>query len=423
MKEITSLHYVFMAETKEISGSQELRTMIASEKRTNHEFTRSEFITSVKHFGRVEFTDADVPPFDGVIFFTSEQYVAFIENLEKKSQMDEKKAIISEAVKKYTQAQTDILKASYEARKTEIQKSLEDLAPEKIESSFQTTERLIDLCPKGYETLLRGYAGSLILEKFENNGQRIVLKSDNKLEVNPIDQAHSTPELLQNNVDLTLRLNTLIEGKKMDTNILKTGMLYRAETFGSYSASIRDKDGKVMNLDKARDPNNYFQYLREQVHAEHKLSSAEQTLLDSQDSFRSLSPDMMISAVEQMKDFGQYKKRVEASMNSSVTLTPSGSTGPQSGNNIPTAAGEIGEVLGGGLGKIAGAGARGGMNVLTDMLNGATKEGGAMGALVVMGGLIAAVWKFGFWKTLAGIFGIGVLSEASAGRIDLKGEM
>ena len=181
----------------EILGSQELRTEISKDpNRTNHQFTRDSFIASVKHFWHMEISDSDIPPFDGTIFFTSEQYITFIENLEKKSQMDEKKAIISEAVKKQTQTQTDSLKASFEARKAEIQKSLENLAPDKIESSFQTTERLIALCPKGYETLLRGYAGSVILEQFEKGGQRIVLKSDNKLEVNPIDQAHSTPELL-----------------------------------------------------------------------------------------------------------------------------------------------------------------------------------------------------------------------------------
>ncbi len=287
----------------------------------------------------MEITDADVPPFNGTILFTSEQYITFIENIEKKSQMDEKKAIIREAVKKQTQTQTDSLKTSYEAQKLKIKETLADLAPDKIESSFQTTERLIALCPKGYETLLRGYAGSVILEQFEKGGQRIVLKSGNKLEVNPIDQAHSTPELLQNNVDLALRLNTLIEGKKLNStvDILKTGMLYRAETFGSYSASIRDKDGKVMNLDKARDPNKYFEYLREQVQAGHTLSIAEQTLLDSQDSFRVSSPDM-ISVIEQMKDFGQYKKNVEASMNTVIPAI-SGNTGPQSGSNVPTAIG------------------------------------------------------------------------------------
>lgn len=37
--------------------------------------------------------------------------------------------------------------------------------------------------------------------------------------------------------------------------------------------------------------------------------------------------------------------------------------------------------------------------------------------------LIASVWKFGLWKTLGGIFGIGVVSEAAAGRIDLGKEM
>jgi len=39
--------------------------------------------------------------------------------------------------------------------------------------------------------------------------------------------------------------------------------------------------------------------------------------------------------------------------------------------------------------------------------------------LAVIGGLIAAIWKGGFWKTMGAIFGIGIMSEASAGRLDL----
>ncbi len=62
------------------------------------------------------------------------------------------------------------------------------------------------------------------------------------------------------------------------------------------------------------------------------------------------------------------------------------------------------------------------VNVVTDMINGASKES-PLGGVVVIGALIAAIWKFGFWKTLGTLFGIGVLSEASAGRLDLKGEM
>jgi len=44
------LNIIFMAEI-EVSGSQELRTEIAKDpSRTNHQFTRSQFIESVKHF-------------------------------------------------------------------------------------------------------------------------------------------------------------------------------------------------------------------------------------------------------------------------------------------------------------------------------------------------------------------------------------
>lgn len=39
--------------------------------------------------------------------------------------------------------------------------------------------------------------------------------------------------------------------------------------------------------------------------------------------------------------------------------------------------------------------------------------------MAVLGGLIAAIWKFGFWKTIGGVFGLGVISEASAGNLDL----
>ena len=86
----------------------------------------------------------------------------------------------------------------------------------------------------------------------------------------------------------------------------------------------------------------------------------------------------MLSAVTEVKDLGQMQKMVQKTVTQKhlIAVAP---TGPQSGNNVPSAVGEGLGVVGGTIGKLAGAGAKGGVGLIADMFKGATKEGGAMG--------------------------------------------
>jgi len=169
-----------------------------------------------------------------------------------------------------------------------------------------------------HETLLRGYAGSLMLEQFEKHNQRIVLKSNNEVEVNPIDRTHTDPKLLENNILLRLKLNTLLKDGALNPDMLRIGMLYRAKSFIDYSNAVRSEDGSVMNPNDVKDPSKYFEHLQNlKQSAGHKLSHAEETLLASREGFTDFNA--MLPAIEHVKDLGQIQKVAQA-MNPSLSL-------------------------------------------------------------------------------------------------------
>lgn len=392
------------------AGSEQLKKDIAT---GNFQFldfpSREELVKQLRYYAGSDISDADVPNFEGSIRFTNEEYVDLIKKLEIQKSITERQKILREVIANKTAGQVGELKTDIEAKKTEIKEALKDLAPERIESSLLSTEKILRMYPESQKTLLRGYAGSLILETFEKHGQRIIVKAGNEIEVNPIDSARATPELLGNNTNLRLKLNTLLKDGALNPDTLKIGMLYRAKSFVDYSNIVRAEDGAVMNPNETKDPNKYFEHLEKLQHTGYKLSAAEETLLASREGFADFGA--MLPAIHQVKDLGQIQKVADA-MNGVISGT--GEKGAVS------AVGEgIGQI-GGTIGKIAGAGASGGIKVFGEILAAATKEGGAWGGIAVLGGLIAAIWKFGFWKTLGGIFGLGLANEAAAGRLDLK---
>lgn len=365
--------------------------------------------------GQGDITVADLPDFNGEIRFTSEEWVALIAKIERQTTA-EKKNIIRQTILSKTQYRTADLRSdvdSMEAEKQKIKEALTDLSPRKIESSLVLIEMLLWFVPEQHRVLLAGYAGSLILDTFEKHNQRIILGADNTVEVVPFNKSRITPELQQNNIDLALRMNALVRGGKLDTNILRTGMLYRAESFATYSDSLRDVNGHVLNPEDAQNPEKYLEYLQTKKDSGLSLSPAEETVMASDGSIRQYP--LMVPAIEQFQNFGTLTHEVQQQI--APTDTQKGSTWEKSGGKTPdggapSAVGAWIGKLGGAIGKLAATGFGGGIKTLGEVLSSATKEGGAWGAAVVIWGLIASICKLGLWRTLGAVFSIGIITEA-----------
>lgn len=142
------------------------------------------------------------------------------------------------------------------------------------------------------------------------------------MEVVPFNKSRITPELQQNNIDLALRMNALVRGGKLDTNILRTGMLYRAESFATYSDSLRDVNGHVLNPEDAQNPEKYLEYLQTKKDSGLSLSPAEETVMASDGSIRQYP--LMVPAIEQFQNFGTLTHEVQQQI--APTDTQKGST-------------------------------------------------------------------------------------------------
>lgn len=209
------------------------------------------------------------------------------------------------------------------ALEQQIKEALSDLAPDKIDASLRTTERLIDMVrdPK-YKSLLQSYAGSLMLEKFEANNQRIVILGNKNIAISPIDPSKQDVVLDRNNTTLQGNINSYIREKPSVLDTIRSGMLFRAHATGENPA-------------KAQDVQSYFTSLKNKQN----LSAAEATLLLSQSGFA----DMV--NLPEMREVQKLQKEVQQ------TLVPQSNL--QSGGQVPSTVGEGIGTVGGAIGKIA----------------------------------------------------------------------
>lgn len=295
-----------------------------------------------------------------------------------------------------------------------IKEILSDLSPDKIDASLKTVESLIDFIidPK-YKMILRSFAGSLMLEKFEANNQRVIVREDKTIEIAYIDSSKQSTLLDQNNTILQTKINARIKENSWVIDTIRSGMLFRAQSVGITQENAW-KTAVVVKMESSSQKD--LQAYLKTLSGRQNLTIPEQTLLLSQKGFQDFENPPELRDVTKLQEMAQ---KVLAQPQNTTPI----SSGPQSGSQIPSVVGEGIGMVWWVVGKIAGAWAGGGLKVLSDIFSSATKEGGPWGGLAVLGGIIAAFWKFGFWKTIGTIFGIGVLSEATAGRLDLGKEM
>ncbi len=62
-----------------------------------------------------------------------------------------------------------------------------------------------------YKMILRSFAGSLMLEKFEANNQRVIVREDKTIEIAYIDSSKQSTLLDQNNTILQTKINARIK--------------------------------------------------------------------------------------------------------------------------------------------------------------------------------------------------------------------
>ncbi len=103
------------------------------------------------------------------------------------------------------------------------------------------------------------------------------------------------------------------------------------------------------------------------------LSAAEATLLLSQSGFAD------VVNLPEMREVQKLQVVVQNTLDQPKNTVHVAPHNLQSGSQVPSVVGEGIGTIGGAIGKIAGAGAKGGIGVIADIFNGATKEGGAWG--------------------------------------------
>lgn len=389
-----------------LSSSERLEQNIQTENIKEFQFRdKQEMVQSLKQIGQEDITEADLL-FDGSIQFRNEEYVTLVKKLEQQK-IEEKKKILSEVISLKTAGKVNKLKTDIDAEKRKIKEALSDLAPEKIITSAKIIEKLIDfVSDSAQKQILRSYAGSIILETLEKHNERIIINADKIITIdyiNPISPANT--ELDANKIALEKSLNETIQKTSSLLDTIRSGILLRSQV------ETADKNNNtqtiiVKPISSQEDMQAYFKKLEEKKTKNESLTIQEETFLLSQEGF---------------KDFQSFAKPQDVAKLAQKVSTDTSvlSTSQFTGDKMTSSVGEWIGQIGGTIGKIAAAGAGGGIKALGDILASATKEGGAWGSLAVIGGLIAAIWKFGFWKTLGGVFGLGLANEAVAGRLDL----
>lgn len=274
-----------------------------------------------------------------------------------------------------------------------------------------------------YEPIIQWLAGASIIRALEQNGYSLYFKSNNTVQVVARDKNIKDEQAIQ------AKFNAYLAKSAVLPRVLQSGMLYVQPSFAEYRNAVLDASGNI--IDPARtDIKSYVEFLRKKPSNE--LTPQEQVFLRTQQNF-----DQGLKFRELLKQNAEYQKLVGIVAASpgnewirsllAQPNTPTQSPKTELDTSVPpsvpsTGAGMVGEwiwKLGGLIGKLAWAGAGGGIRVIGEVFSEATKHGGAWGALAVIGGLIFSIWKWGFWKTLGGLFAVWLADSASRGEISL----
>lgn len=270
------------------------------------------------------------------------------------------------------------------------------------------------------EPTLQGTVGAVLIKKLQEKGYSFYFTWNKQIKV-VSNQTDAQP--------VETRINAHLAWSPALIKSLQTGLLYTSPSFQQYRDAQTDVDGKI--IDPAHvDIQTYIKYLWDKKkNLKTPLDSTEKAFLHSS-AFYDTSIDFQKTLL-QSQDYAKVvgimaQVTGDQSINTLNPTPPSvpGSSPSESTASDPnTAAWAVGKgigQIGGLLGKLAGAGASGGMRVLGEVFSEATKSGWSWWVLAVIGGLFWSIFSekgLGFWGTLGAIFGVGVADAAAKGEL------
>jgi hypothetical protein len=313
-------------------------------------------------------------------------------------------------------------------QKWEFNKKLDVMSMEKLESSLKDTENIAKLIPVSHTALGRWVVGSMMLGRLQELWYHVWINADNTVFVESIHK---------DAIDVTNKINAQIRSSgSVMSDIIRSGMLSMSPSFRQY-ASSKTIDGKVASPQSSTD---YKQYLDLQLSKDPKAVTtfSDRSFLSSysKGGFNKYDLSTMISQSRDLQKVWAFVESHPAivaqvqSLTANPSIVSSTIIAPSVVSSTPdTKAGKAAGVVGETVGTVAGATGAVIWTVATEtvstwwtILSEATKTGWAMWAIGVIGLLIGSIWKFGFWKTMMGVVGIGwasaIANAAENGTLD-----
>ncbi len=295
---------------------------------------------------------------------------------------------------------------------------LEKMSSEDLDSALSLTSSILNLTwikkipgfkEKGreilqYEPMLQGIAGATLLKKLQKLGYSLYFTGANQIKI------VSTQKDAQ---DVETKINAHLAKSTVLGKSIQSGLLYLSPSFHTYRASVTNNEGKI--IDPAHvDMQTYTEYLRKKP--ENSLDPNEKVFLQSAPFFdKNIS---FQSALTQSRDYAKLVGMVEQitgdiGVKDLLPKTPAHLTSrtPSIDNSVAAQAGRGIGWLAGIVGKIAGAGAGGGL----EFLGTAMSEAWPLGSMAIIGAILWSIFSdkwLGFMGTLGAIFGVGLLTKA-----------
>lgn len=141
----------------------------------------------------------------------------------------------------------------------EIRESLTTLDPQSLEQAAQISERIIRMMPPWSQENLRAIHSAVIYDVLRNAGYNLVLRNG---------QIEIIPKSWVSVVNLSEKLQSLVNTGALSLNSLKVGMLYASPSFQDYAGLHKRKDASGRELiDPKASMSDFIQYLQDKKNA------------------------------------------------------------------------------------------------------------------------------------------------------------
>lgn len=283
----------------------------------------------------------------------------------------------------------------------EIREELKEINPASLDKAITISETIINLLPESSRYTLRGVHGAIIIDTLRQAGHNLTLRNG---------QIEIVPKPGTDVVQLSEKLQTLVNAKRLPIESLKVGMLYSSPSFREYSELKRTKDasGKEI-IDPKASINDFFQYLQDKNKAG-EMSADIKSIVESRSVLTAAGSVNMVQAIQGFKDLGQVGEWMVqnpwvvagVATQAPATTTQSPSSAPSNTPSWPVQ--QWANAVAGKWAEFAGAMADniwGFAKGVSQALGEGFRQGWAIGGLAVAIISIMGAWKFlsGSWGT------------------------